>query len=210
MTDVISGISESGYTPTLAQLRELAALSVGATRLKDTIGTTYLRALARRARDLSVVHGSFLIAVDMAHKALYPPILEGVTTDDVKPLHDPAYRAENKRRSLERNARSNFARTAASALRKFVAAGGDLLRLDIAAMTKSSLDESGAYMESTPTPPTGDVIDNNGLLALSDIHRKWGRFVRALHKSPNLYNNAGFFIGQLESIRNSSLQKEVF
>lgn len=146
--DVIGNITGNNYDATESDLRELGALSVGAERLKETIGTTYLRAMVKSAQISARLGMSPLESIDAAHSLLYPHVLDGVTTPDVVPLA-PAkdHREANKRRALDRNARSNFARTAASTLRRFVAAGGDLHGIDLDTVTKASLALSASLLE---------------------------------------------------------------
>lgn len=200
-TDAITGISESGYSATADQIRELGALSVGATRLKDAIGTTYIRALVRTAQDtLSVSSKTWSEALSYAHTSMYPDVLVGVTTDDVKPLLPlPQYRPENKRRSLERNSRSNFARTAASAVRKFINRGGDLEGLEVANLTKASVIASTTNLtDANPmddigpqTSPTHAVCGN--------LERAWTRFVRALDKDDDRASRAQYYSNELSA-----------
>lgn len=147
MTDTIGDIQGREYRPTLDEVRDLGALSVGAGRLKESIGTTYLRSLVRYALDALPQADSQAAAVDRTHNTLYPSVLAGVTTPDVAPLPpgDKANRAANKARALERNARSNFARTAASTVRGFLEAGGSLTDLDVATVTKSGLAHAAKH-----------------------------------------------------------------
>lgn len=121
-------------------ITELARIGASGDAVTSRVGSTYLRVLIARSR-ARVVHSHYagLVAVDSAHGEIYPAVLAGVTTADCSPISGTTDRAENARRALERNRRSNFARTAASTVRSWVALGGDLADIDVATITKADL-----------------------------------------------------------------------
>jgi len=89
-----------------------------------------------------------LAVLGRAHERFYAAVLRGIVTPDVAIEPDlPA--DEQRRRSLERNARSAFARTAMHALVRYVEAGGDLRTLEAANTTKTALRAAVAPPEPT-------------------------------------------------------------
>lgn len=82
------------------------------------------------------------------HERFYPHVLKGVTTDDIA-IEEGIDTTESRRRSLERNSRSAFARSAYSTLRAYAEAGGDLRGLDAAMVSKAALRKALAPPEPT-------------------------------------------------------------
>lgn len=82
------------------------------------------------------------------HERFYPHVLKGITTDDIA-NEENLTTVESRRRSLERNRRSAFARSAKSTLLLYVEAGGDLRSLDAALTSKESLRKALAPPEPT-------------------------------------------------------------
>ena len=78
-------------------------------------------------------------AVKLAHSRFYPVVLEVVTTSEIA-KSDKVTKQEKRRRALERNRRSNFARSAYGTIRRWLRAEGhDLMKLDAQKVTKSQL-----------------------------------------------------------------------
>lgn len=82
------------------------------------------------------------------HDRFYPHVLKGITTEDIANEENLAT-TESRRRSLERNRRSAFARSAKSTLLLYVEAGGDLRTLDAAHTSKESIRKALAPPEPT-------------------------------------------------------------
>lgn len=129
---VIEGIAKAGYLATPAQVAELAGLIFTGKRGGNAylgVVLAYVKdALPKRAKPNK---RAALKALDKVHRELYPSVLKGIVngatdiTDKVK------------------NARATFARTAASTVRGFIRAGGDLRKLDPATVTKTSMRMHG-------------------------------------------------------------------
>lgn len=107
-------------------LRMLAATSI------KELGSVPKRSIAGRPRRLSQEEqAQQLAAIATVHERFYNAVLQVVEES----LHSvPA-----KERAIEKNRRSNFARTALYALRLYVRAGKDLTALDLKKLSKSAL-----------------------------------------------------------------------
>lgn len=190
MTDVIESIASAGYTPAAGKVRELGALAAGAGRLTETIGTTYLRSLVGTSQAIIATDNvdrdttAHLNVLRRVSREFYPEILAGVTTADIAHV-DGLAAAESRRRSLERNQRSNFARSAESTLRRWVEAGGDITKLPTKEVTKSGLYEGLRGMRENPgvaplapTAPRSPASDYS--LAMGACHEAFSRLCRKL------------------------------
>jgi hypothetical protein len=105
------------------------------TYLSWLIGTT--QAELRGTKDITDEMQAKSLAI--VHKRFYPAVLEVVATADIADV--PRLRAEEKtRRSLERNRRSNFARSAYSTVKSWLKSGSrDFMALKPDRVTKSQL-----------------------------------------------------------------------
>lgn len=136
---IVSKIINAGYKATGAQVETLARSVVhgeqaDGTYLKVLVAAVQ-KALASGRKRLR--KGGQLKAVSEVHAKFYPHVQKGVGGASVK----------------ERNRRSTFARTAASALRSFVQAGGDIRKLVVADVRKAKLLATGQAV------PTGTRIE---------------------------------------------------
>lgn len=134
-----------GYLATDAQVATLAKEYVtNATGAENARGT-YLRILL--AHSLRELHKSphkrhtsaeALGAIESAHAHLYAVVVEATLTPDVAPepkLSDE----ERRRRTQERNRRTNFARSSKSEIAAFIKAGGRLASLSPETITRDAL-----------------------------------------------------------------------
>lgn len=94
-----------------------------------------------------------LAALKAVHKRFYPIVQEATTTEDIA-VSPRAAPAERKRRALERNRRTNFARSAYGTIRRWLRAPDhDLMKLDAAKTTKSQLrDDAPPTRKHALTP----------------------------------------------------------
>jgi len=138
------------YRATEADVENLARDYLAAQNQSTAVGSTYLKVLAasaqQEARDKNPIKGTtadevasmYARAVSAVHKRFYPIILRTMTTPDIAKA--PNLKPEERtRRMMERNRRTNFARSAYSTLRAWVRAGHDLLTLNIEKVTKRIL-----------------------------------------------------------------------
>lgn len=109
------------------------------------LGTQPRKAPARgkRRKLTAAVREQQAEALDRVHKHHYALVLEGITTPDVAD-NEKLPAEERTNRSLERNARSNFARTVKHVISKYIEAGGDITLLVVPTLQKSALDEAGS------------------------------------------------------------------
>lgn len=123
-------------------------------------GTAHLsRRRGRHAASLNVEEvAAHMAALDTVNTSTYAAVLRAVVTPDIEKVEGlspevAAYRA------LERNRRTNYARTALTALRLFVAAGRDVRDLDVATVTKDALRATAErYAPPTHTVTAGRLV----------------------------------------------------
>lgn len=147
MTTIIAKLSKGHWVATehdvevLAQERYANALVVSnsdSTYLKVVLVASQAKLGRPRGRAARFNAEAQLTVLNGVHEVFYAAVLRGVTTPDVaiEPTLDSK---EQRRRSLERNSRSAFARSALSTLTGFVKGGGDLRTLDPETVTKTGL-----------------------------------------------------------------------
>lgn len=156
--NTLDKIASAHYVANDAQIEALAREQYTATAQVGVANATYLRILVagcqaelggRRGR-APVRPDAQTAVLERVHERFYAAVLRGVTTEDVAP-DDTLDRAEKGRRMLERNRRSGFARSAATTLRNYVQAGGDLRALDVETTTKTALQQ---FVASKAAPDT--------------------------------------------------------
>jgi hypothetical protein len=121
--------------------------------------------LGKRSRGKvnSLQQAQVLAEVD---KRFYAAVLRGVTTEDIA-IGEGLDADEQRRRSLERNRRSAFARSAKSTVSAYITAGGDVRTLDPNTVSKAALRKAIA-----PPEPTDKVA--------AQIERSKGALLRAI------------------------------
>ncbi len=148
------------YLLTVAQVAELAREYVTAQQSVSSIGqATYLRVeIAGTIKELGAEprqrsrkgdmgklseeeKARQLAALEAVHSRYYAAILEAVIEDGIKD-HPRLGKEERARRSLERNRRTNYARSAKSTIAAYIRAGFDITTLVVASVTKRSLYEA--------------------------------------------------------------------
>ena len=128
-TNVLTTIEANGYAATDKQIEQLAHIAVDGTRA----GGTYLRILVactqadagtpKRAKRAPTIEAT-MAAFERTHTRLYGIVANAVAIPDD---------------ARESNRRTIFARSAASTLRAWLRAGGDISQLDARTVTKASL-----------------------------------------------------------------------
>lgn len=154
MKDINQTIAGRAYLATDEQVKALAVANYEGAATADTTRGTFLRvevaslqaALGVKPRQRlggkpQTFERDVVIATyNDVHKRLYALVMTAVVTDDIK--DSPKLRKpEKSRRALERNRRSNFARSAKSTLMAFIRAGGNVAALAVPVVTKAALAE---------------------------------------------------------------------
>jgi hypothetical protein len=141
---VAAALEAAGYLATDEQLSALAqeyAVGLGAI---SGVRLSYLRILVARTRQAAgrqlkkLTTSQTRKLAQETHDKLYAVVLAAITTPDLS-VDDKLSTEERSRRAMERNRRSNFARTAKHALDTYIDAGGKLAALDPKTVTKESL-----------------------------------------------------------------------
>src|SRR5580658_6408341 len=166
MTGIIEKLESTTNVATEAQVESLASESYKAGLVVHRTDGVYLRVLVvacqaqlgpvRRGRAPNAE--AQMTVLETVHEKYYAAVLRGVTTPDV--ASDGKLEAiERNRRTLERNRRSNFARTARSVLAAYANGGGDIRALDPRGVTKASLREATKPSEGSESEPVTRAQD---------------------------------------------------
>lgn len=166
--NILTQIENAHYLATAETIEKLAATRFDSQALADRAQGTYFRAVlastqkaiagkptlrtrrnGRAALSASEV-ANHLEAFERVNTELYGAVIRGSVTPDVEDSESlkPEVRRE---RSLARNRRTNYARTAASAIRGFIRGGGDVTRIAVGSASKSELLKRGVNA-TTGTP----------------------------------------------------------
>jgi hypothetical protein len=134
---------------TEAQIESLAAERLHNATVRDGFDSTYLRViitavqakLGDKVKGRRLAAGGQLKALDDVNAPFYAAVLRGVTTPEI--AADPSLPLDAQRlRTLERNRRSTFARTAKSTLVSWIREGGDIRAIDVMTVSKGELRAS--------------------------------------------------------------------
>ena len=173
MTTLIQRIAHSLYVANEQQVEAMAHERYTSDTTTRNTDETYLRVviaemqskLGRRTRGRPNATAQAQV-LTTAHDRYYPHILKGVTTPDIAVEADLPP-PEQQRRALERNRRSNFARTVKSTILAYLNRGGDVRGLEVSQVTKSTLRAAGK------PPEPGNKVERQ-------IFRAKGLLLRAL------------------------------
>lgn len=145
--NTLQKIVASHYVATVAQVESLAHDHYTNSREARLADATYLRILvagcqsklgSSKRRGARPGAAAQLAVVESVHSQFYPAVMRGVTTEDIAP-DETLEAAERSKRTLERNRRSTFARSAKATLVAFARGSGDIRVLDVANVSKGSL-----------------------------------------------------------------------
>jgi len=176
MTTITAKLTKGHWVATEDDVETLAHERYANAVTVASIDGTYLRVilvavqaqLGRPRRGPKPDMEAQLSVLSAVHSTFYAAVLRGVTTEDV--AHDSSLDStEQRRRSLERNSRSAFARTSMSTLAAFVKGGGDLRTLDPATTTKTGLRAAIA------PPEPADRVERQIQRATGSLLRAIGR-----------------------------------
>lgn len=153
----LSSLAKAGWIASDAILTSLAKDYVEGRDQSISVAGSYVKILtAHTQRELEkqgvkrATKEKALAAIETVHAHAYAVILAAVTTPDLKHSEDLPDK-EQTRRALERNRRSNFARSAKSTLVAYVEAGGSMSALKPSDVTKELL-RSQYQPKNPPTP----------------------------------------------------------
>jgi hypothetical protein len=150
--NTIEQIVKAKFLATDAQVQALAVVvSNGVTATGIYLGVVLAHVQAALAERKRVTPRVAEACIDEVHKRLYPHVLAGVG-----PAEMP---------TDERNIKANYARSAASDLRYFAKAGGDVRTLDPATVKKAALRAEGADV------PTGTRVERGIAASLARFER---------------------------------------
>lgn len=172
---IVELLTKHNFNATEEQIEVLARMNLTGIKTQDSVRGSYLRALVAgvqkpgkpagkrgRPQALDIVE-----ALDQVHERFYAAVLRGVTTPEV--ADDESLDREARTfRSLERNRRSNFARSAKSLVGKFIAAGGDVFTLNAATVTKAELQAFVLSMRQRLNA-TGVTLEHKAQLAMTRV-----------------------------------------
>lgn len=138
-----ANLTKSGYIASDAMVAAIARDYADGVERTDGVRGVYLKILvAHSQKELVGIKrpsaDDAKQSVAAAHSRLYSVILETITTPDIAPETD-VEPEERRRRTMERNRRSTFARTAKTTLLKWIDAGGKLAQLAPAEVSKEGL-----------------------------------------------------------------------
>ena len=142
------------YVATTADIEALARQNLEAREAHVAVRSTYLRALVSTAQHELAKHGHTraLHVVETVHAGFYAIILRVAITPEIRDSERLA-QAERTKRSLERNRRTGFARSAKSTLMHWLKVPGhDLRSLVAAKVTKRGLAMETPKSSRRPRP----------------------------------------------------------
>lgn len=153
---LIETLAKAHFLASDDQIPLLAARYVSGLQAQDSVKGAYLKVLVaatlKAAKPAKNKPSEIVAHLDAVHDLYYGLVLKGITTPDVTDDESLGQEARTAR-SLERNRRSTFARTAKNALGSYLKAGGDLFRLDPDTVTKSELQMFSTAMRSKELEP---------------------------------------------------------
>lgn len=139
---LIDQLTKTHFLATEDQIQALAGKYVNGLQAQDSVRGSYLKVLLagtqKAAKPAKKLASEVAEILEKTHDAYYAVVMKGVTTPEI--LDEESLDAEARTlRSLERNRRSNFARSAKASLASYLKAGGDLFTLDPVTVTKAAL-----------------------------------------------------------------------
>lgn len=153
---LIEDLTKAHFLATDEQVKLLAGRYVSGLQAQDSVKGCYLRVLTaatiKAAKPAKGKPTEIMTHLDTVHEGYYAAVIKGVTTPDI--ADDESLDQEQRTvRSLERNRRSNFARSAKAALASYLKAGGDLFQLDPDTVTKRELQAFVTAMRNKAAEP---------------------------------------------------------
>lgn len=178
-TSILSKLEHATTIPSDAQVESLALERYNNAIVVARVDSTYLRIivmasqaqLGKSKRGKVDAEGQSKV-LESVHERFYAAVLRGVTTHDIA-IEPGLAPKENTRRSLERNRRSAFARSAKSTLLAYVKGGGDLRALDPDNVSKAGL------RKAVEAPEPTDKTERQIVRSKGSLYRALARQARA-------------------------------
>lgn len=171
-TSILDVLAHNKFVASDAEVGKLAEMNLSAIQTEDNVRGVYLKVLVAGVQQATKPvgrrkAGDSKVALTKVHERFYAVVLKAITTPEVAD-EDGLDREAKMLRALERNRRSNFARTARSALSGFLEAGGDVHTLNVMTVTKRELLAFAASIERT-TEPTQEELAHKTSLAVDRV-----------------------------------------
>jgi len=159
-------IDKANYMASDSEVEMLAAARFTNDEATRKVDGTYFRILvanlqskagAMRARKPTAKDiEQYRVLLAEVHAPYYAAVLRGVTTPDIADMEGLS-KEEKRDRALERNRRSNFARSAVSTLGTFIKLGGDVRGLKVSEVRKMDLQR---WIADHPEKAPATVIED--------------------------------------------------
>lgn len=168
---VVEALTKSNFVATEEQVESLARLNLSGLQQTDNVRGSYLKVLVAALQKTGKPSGRGRKATEVmesltaVHDRFYEAVLRGITTPDVAD-DETLDREARTQRSLERNRRSNFARSAKSLVNKFIDAGGDVFTINASTVTKAELQSFVLSMKQR-IQATGVTLEHRAQLAMT-------------------------------------------
>lgn len=166
--NTLQHIEKANYVATPDDVEKMAREQFEASQLQGRTHSTYFKILLacvqteiagkptlRQGRGAlpALDTDKHLEAFEAVNGRLYAAVIRGTVTPDIEPS-DSLSTEEKNRRSMERNRRNTFARTAASTMRKFIRLGGDIRKIVVPTASKPAMASATPKGDS----PNDDAI----------------------------------------------------
>lgn len=173
---ILSTIEAKGFKATAEEVEQLARERQEGLLFGERAGVSYLKILTaltitelptggfavthrRRKATTPEERTAQLAALEAVNSTCYGAVTKAVITPDIEKVATGLSKGEQTRRAQERNRRTNYARTAMSALRRYVEVGRDLRDLDPVQVSKAQLwDIIGKYTPEQAPQQTADRV----------------------------------------------------
>ena len=170
---VVKAVQDNQYDVNDDELGRLVETKFKAGAVDERVGDSYFRILVRRSQ--RVAEGNDMERVNAAHKPMYKIVRERAVTPDVAPKKsDSSLRKAEKHRV--RNSRTQFARTAKSALVQWLSASesNTLDSLDVESVTKAGLERDTRDLRSKAAEDAGENTPEGR------VHKRLAALITAL------------------------------
>jgi len=153
---IIASIRAASFRVTDEELDKLIGTKVAGDKVADTLGDDYFRVQLRRTKDADYQNpGNPLEVHGTVAKTMLDRVNKVVITPDIKPSAADSSEVKAEK-TAKRQAASNFARSAACVLRKYIEMGGDLGALDPEVHGKNAVASLTRTMKAEADEESGE------------------------------------------------------